>query len=125
MRQPQKKLAHKKFDFDVFNTGLHEKNSCGTNGCMAGELPAVFPKHWIWVCNGVYRKNIKNNSSFFEEASEYFGIKVMEVFHLFYPDRQNVLIDLFFYTHSKLHREATKKQVVDNLERFLKIKNIL
>lgn len=121
MNQPQKNLAHKKFDFNIFNDGFKEKNECGTSGCMAGELPAVFPRSWGWSRFNVY---LKNNSSGItvQDLAIYFGLTGAEMRHLFIPGGQSDFIDPNCET---LPPEAKRAEVVANLKRFLKLKQIL
>jgi len=125
MRQPQSKLAHKKFNFDVFNSllGTTEDNPCGTMGCMAGELPAIDPRNWCWVESDIRRKG--GIAIIQTDLKEYFGLDYFEVRHLFYPSYQSDLIDPYYECHARLDSDATKAQVVANLRRFLKIKGIL
>ena len=71
MAQPQKKLGHKIFNFSIYND---ETNSCGTAGCMAGELPILFPHSWVfnyWF--GISRKNKFQNEEMYqcEETTEF------------------------------------------------------
>lgn len=120
MKQPQKNLAHKKFDFSVWNACANERNECGTNGCMAGELPAIFPKYWQWEKGGLSYKG--NHNLEIKGIAEFFGISMNEACHLFIPMAQLLTID----PKSKpLDADAKKSQVVANLKRFLIIKGIL
>lgn len=114
MRQPQRNLAHKKFNFGKWNGGVEGKNVCGTNGCMGGELPAIF-KSWHWDGSNIkHSKDIK--------ISEFFGLTPGECQHLFIPFGQSIEIDPKSHV---LGSFATKKEVVSNLKRFLKLKHIL
>lgn len=124
MRQPQKKLAHKKFSFSYFNctfpNGNVDKNGCGTCGCMAGELPAIFPKYWKWRPGGlVYTESDEKE---LPALKEFFGLTVSEAAHLFLPGYQSTYIDK---KTQMMGKYSTKRQVVANLRRFLKIKGII
>lgn len=130
MRQPQKKLGNDKFDFSVYKDYI----SCGTCGCMAGELPYIFPRMWefdtinyidilisVRLRQGQHGDRFSSKSEI-AQLSEFFGISYDEASHLFQPNGQSLGID----PRSKLlERSATKRQVVANLRRFLKIKGIL
>lgn len=134
MNQPQKNLAHKKFDFSQFNAigdsgYCFSHNGCRTNGCMAGELPAIFPRSWEWVGSQI---NLKSSMycSTKSQLGEFFGIEYWEAAHLFYPGDQinhKTAVEGEFYDPkgSILYTNASKREVVANLRRFLKIKNIL
>lgn len=124
IQQPQKKLAHKRFDFGTFNTVSASTNKCGTNGCMMGELPMLFPNKWEWHDDKVLL--IKGSSySVNMDLSSFFGLTDEEVEHITYPGMQHIEIDPYYEKHDELSTSATKRQVVANLRRFLKIKGIL
>lgn len=129
MKQPQKKLAHKKFSFNDFNRSPEcnydiPKNECGTVGCMAGELPAIFPSIWKWDSYWIaMKRGIANNTVY--NLATFFGINILEVRHLFYPNLQDKKIDPYWKNKQYLTPSATKREVVKNLERFLKIKGVL
>jgi hypothetical protein len=117
MEQPQRKLAHKKFGFYSFNSLFKEADKCGTIGCMAGELPALFPEDWSWNFNFIELKGSCYLSTI-EQLAFFFGLTKLETQHLFYPGRQ-------FAEEPQLKNYSTKAQVVKNFKKFLIEKNIL
>lgn len=124
MNQSQKKLAHKEFYFGAWNLdypGGIRDNVCGTNGCMAGELPALFPRSFKWRWNGIVL--VSQNLHDIAALKFFFGLSSAEVWHLFLPGGQSKAIDPGLRKY--LRNNSTKKQVVNNLARFLKINEIL
>ncbi len=98
MIQPQRKLGHKKFDFNHFNDGL---DICGTMGCMAGELPILYPDEWLF--DGIFvRLTHGEMMRVADDLTEFFNIPIDEVYHLFYPWSQNSKIYPYFLKHSEL-----------------------
>lgn len=126
MVQPQEKLAHKVFDFEHFNIELDnfdlEENICGTVGCMAGELPYIFPCDWKWVGNNILFINSESFYSSTGNIKTFFGLNTSEVYHLFHPVSQSKYIDP---NATILYSDATKEEVVNNLRSFMMIKGIL
>lgn len=128
MKQHQGKLYHKKFDFGTyFNTC-----SYGTCGCMAGELPTIFPKYWRWISQStiqylypIMTQYSPNFHYVFPNIKSFFGITDSEAHHLFSPGKQLAYIDKYYRNHDVLSTRATKRQVVANLHRFLKIKGVI
>jgi len=119
------KLSVKEFNFGTFR----DDTICGTSGCMGGELPVVFTE---WTLSryktGAWYPILKetkddperlgmapSNTTFIDDAAKFFGLERDEITRLFYPsgglfgpDEQVGLGD-----------EATRKEVADQLERFL------
>ena len=110
MRQPQEKLGHQTFDFTQFND---ERNVCGTSGCMAGELPIIFPDNWYF--DSLKEVRIIDSLDFHVKTDlvEFFNIPIDEVYHLFYPESQDSKIDPYYLNHSELKMSATKEEVVE------------
>ena len=129
MLQPQEKLGHEKFDFRQFNDALSMCGTagcmCGTAGCMGGELPIVFPDHWVFYKQTLVRLRRRKNIYTNEDFASFFNITISESVHLFYPKGQSKSIDPYFLNHNELSVDATKEEVVENLRRFLVIKNVL
>lgn len=97
LAQPQEKLAHDKFCFDVWN-GQPSRASkkkfatrgCGTAGCAFGELPYLFPDEFMWGDGCVIRtKPTSSPHNIVDGSSNFFGLTSAESLHLFMPNNQN------------------------------------
>lgn len=123
MCQPQRKLAHKKFDFGHYNINLNltvEAGRCGTCGCMAGELPVLYPKYWSWYGFGLWYSPSKSENEV-QSLAEFFGLNYDEVGHIFIPGLQSKSVD----PGAKLLSEySSKSKVLNNFKNFLQIKGI-
>ena len=122
MTQPQSKLGHEMFFFGCFNNKV---NACGTMGCMAGELPVIFPNDWYFDEYKDVRLIHGLNFGVKIDLKEFFNITKHEAEHLFYPGMQDSKIDPYFFDHRDLPPISAKEAVVENLRRFLVIKGIL
>lgn len=111
--------GHKNFDFSCFNNtyGRCASNKCGTNGCMAGELPIIWPKYWEFNFFGEVNLRNKTPGLTTNDLMKFFDLEHHEVQHLFYPNMQ-----YSNYTKKQLTVDSTLKEVVNNLEKFIKIK---
>ncbi len=137
--------GHKQFNFGCFNAyDLDVPNilsndpifeTCGTMGCMAGELPILFPNDWEFkACLGMTRPILseKNGdaktyytgginyikSSFISIAhqlSEFFDITIDEVGHIFYPCKE--LEDK--NCSNNLSRDSSLEDVLKNFKEYL------
>lgn len=141
------KLAHVKFDFSLVHRNgdkLTPKQKklgfCGTAGCAVGELPAVFPRTWSYkkASEDVdfkqepvvsYKGDVK--SCFINGGTEesridwnavqtFFGINENEKDHLFIPGGQEDCWMSPEASHSILHSNASRKEVAENIEWFIK-----
>lgn len=104
-------LSVDKFDFGTFR----DSNSCGTAGCMGGELPGLFPRLWRWDEDTPLLKDAAENSSFNESARRFFGLTKEQVDYLFYPRG-----DFRSGGNSRLPGTASRRQVTANLRRFIR-----
>ena len=110
-------LGHKQFDFGVINIGggLYE---CGTAGCAMGELPIVFPDHFMFGEDdgaSVPIRKDKHPGDWVDGVRLFFSIDGIEMNHLFYSFLQEPDI----YGGYPLHRDATKEQVALNMRIFV------
>jgi len=125
------KLSVDKFDFSTFRTEYTNIptviDSCGTAGCMAGELPAAFPGIWklhrtkLGSTSGYgsyYPVLVEGNfdiaggnQAFKHDAKVFFELSDDEVRYLFYPRED--------YAEGGLPDEATREEVADQLEYFI------
>lgn len=102
------KLGHKKFDYYVYNAGKYDKNGCGTIGCALGECPIIF-KDWIFESSTslpILKKKLFCEP--LESAEEFFGLNWQEARFLFMPN------------HNNLPDNATRKQVVAHIRKFVR-----
>lgn len=117
--------GHEKFDFywtnaieckDAFNKPSYfpQPNKCGTIGCYMGELPILFPDTFIFDERG----DPVTTKSSLESIKEFFSINLSELMHLFYPYNQYPEK----YGGKSLDGHATKEEVADNIEAFVKIR---
>lgn len=118
--QPQKLLLHDKFYFGTYEN----REGCKTLGCIAGELPAVFPKSWYFQNSVLFLKG-SSYVPITQDVAAFFDISYVEASHLTIPGQQTMSVDPYYMDHPVLPTTATKAQVVANLRRFLKIKGIL
>lgn len=111
------KLAHERFSFAYYNAnkdGIDPSfpvNKCGTMGCAVGEMPAIWPRLWMWQGNNV-RKLRSIDPLTGIHKYEWFGVKEEEYNHLFIPECQ-------FPWHYLLGNDATKEAVADNIAEFI------
>lgn len=145
------KLSFDRFDFSNYKQEYSKENSsesCETLGCMAGELPIIFPEYWAYHLDKAHtnllpRENtfelMKAYSVFLKESNGrvvyggstvndlelFFHLKEEEREHLFSPNGQSQLIDEYFLKNKKLGVRATKEEVTENLRRFLVLKGII
>lgn len=115
-------LSVDRFDFSVYRG---YSPNCGTSGCMAGELPAIYPGYWSWHTY-IYNKanpklvlkcpDYRPSKSITELLSVFFNIPQSAAEHLFVPNCQ--MPDI--YGGSDLSLEASKEQVTENLRQFIK-----
>ncbi len=125
----KRNLRHKEFRFRNFCTVLDTDNPakpyCGTAGCMGGEVPGIWPRHWKWV-EGVHGQSfypcLRNpsdptNTVTRYDLGEFFGLSESQTRHLFYPDWQNPEA----YGGQTLSHTATRKEVVDQLDTFIRL----
>lgn len=104
---------HETFDFSYFYTEL----SCGTAGCMAGELPTIWPDHWNFDHNGFSTIHLKEYviGGTPSQLSAWFSITTKMVDHLFYQDSQSIEL----YGGEVLTAQSTLEQVTNNLKLFI------
>lgn len=120
MEQPQEKLGHKEFDFEIYDNGYG--GECGTAGCMAGELPFIWPDKWRLCTSPLKNHPILKGGSVYILSTEWhlmqwFGLDAGMVKHLFYPHFQ----DTDKYGGKKMLNSSSKKEeVVENLREFIK-----
>lgn len=120
LRQPQGLLAHRVFNFCVYNRGFIDHNTgCGTHGCAMGECPAIWPERWKWEGSSVcYRRKPRGVGPKFrawspvESGMHFFGISEKLYNLLFVPkwNEQGV---------GQLPEVATKEEVADNIEKYV------
>ena len=108
-------LGHKVFDFSTVND--HTPNKCGTNGCLIGEMPIIFPKEWYFGEEGYPRLFNDDDFGISERMRYFLGIDYSAINHLFFPNHQ--LTDLF--NGEILGRNATRYEVAKNIREFLKL----
>jgi hypothetical protein len=121
-------LGHAQFHFMYINADAYgielTENGCGTMGCAMGECPTAFPEEWHWVdgvprlvnCTDPPRMGCYRWMDVRKHACEFFEIATLQAEHLFLPRSQR--IDL--YGGQWLRKDATKEQVADNIEAFVK-----
>lgn len=116
------KRHHAQFAFHAFNIPLADEADepdCGTAGCMAGELPTLFPDHWKWVGEGTHSepklRGLKCTALVPEQLGAFFGLSLEAVHHLFYPRRQNTKL----FGGGKLQSFSPLEAVTANLETFI------
>jgi hypothetical protein len=95
--------GNRRFDFGVF------RSECGTAGCMAGELPAIWPEEWKFV-EGIIGfvpelKHPLSSNWTGDHIGEFFGIEFETARRIFYPSAFN-----------ELHGDSTREEVVANLQ---------
>jgi hypothetical protein len=115
-------LSVDKFDFGCFRN----KISCSTVGCMAGELPTVFPEDWTfkqrsdvrWMYFPVLKSkdDINPHSPFMNQISmrhleEFFELAPEQCSALFVPSDGD--------DGGRLTEEATREEVTENLKQFI------
>lgn len=124
------KGSGREFDFRTY------EDTCGTVGCLAGELPYLFPNYWgfssFFLAAGKFiflkerpkswKENKFSTKQPIEELAYFFSLSLIEVKHLFIPYSQSSNIDPYYKERYCLVGESTKKEVLENLERFIKIK---
>lgn len=124
------KGSGREFDFRTY------EDACGTVGCLAGELPYLFPKYWgfsaFFLAAGKFiflkerpkswKENKFSTKQPIEELAYFFNLSLIEAKHLFIPYSQNSNIDSYYKERYCLVGESTKEEVLENLERFIKIK---
>lgn len=120
-------VAHPVFDFNTYNANafsdennnLYPKEefkvrNCQTNGCMLGELPAIWPKNFGWDLSGIIEfKSEELRGS--KIAQDWFDLDTQEAYHLFMPNEQIPKE----YGGKYLDIHATKEEVIENLEIFI------
>ncbi len=120
------------FDFSTWNS----KNSiwktalgirCGTNGCLLGNAPLVWPNEWEYgmemgsdnkKCK--WAPNLKSNrgvNSVLASGVEWFGISMAQAEHIFQVNKQ---VSMFGNTpHIVLKGDASLQDVITVLDRFI------
>jgi hypothetical protein len=119
------KLSVDRFDFSQFRV----RAECGTSGCMAGELPAVFPEEWEhktrvhWCDPDIDYMVVRLKKAepvyagdFPVDAMDFFGLGYAEVLQLFYPASWVRL------PSGRLPETATREEVTANLKAFIEEK---
>jgi hypothetical protein len=98
--------GNRRFDFGTYRT------ACGTAGCMAGELPAIWPEEWTLVrCDFgsfPYLKGDDKRRDVSAHLSEWFGIEWKTARRIFYPAEFNRLTGL-----------SSRGEVVENLRQVI------
>jgi hypothetical protein len=129
------KLAHKKFNFGVWNGDQSGDqlyvNGCGYCGCAIGECPAVFKRDWMFRGGMPRLRNAsaaplatKNWLGEFtrdwprDSAVAWFGINQYELDHLFLPKQQKPEA----YGGKRLKDTASPAQVARNIRAFVAVK---
>ncbi len=116
---------HTEFSFATFcswalgnlgNAQGKAKPYCGTAGCMGGELPGLFPRHWEWGGDNRPRLKVHPCLTPAGDLSAFFSLTDNEVRHLFYPLGQ----DTDSFGGEDLPSHATADEVADNLEIFIR-----
>jgi hypothetical protein len=118
-------LHHKRFDISMYSN--HAPDHCDSRGCALGECPSLFPKDWEW---SDYYDGDKKLPSFptlkeyhnlraWECAKIYFGISLIEAYHLFRSDSQYP--NVFGGKHISF--DATRDDVANNIRDFIKKNN--
>jgi hypothetical protein len=106
----QSELGHKTFDFSCF------ENYCGTAGCLAGELPFLYPDRWVF--NESKEPTLIGRSYTDASLEIWFDLQIDEINHLFYPTCQKTKL----FGGKRLGFESEKLQVLSNLRSFIKRK---
>jgi hypothetical protein len=110
------RLEHKEFFFGNWNTDERhaqlQENGCGFAGCAIGECPKVFPDNWEWRDGFPAIVGGDSVNASFRKASGFFGVSEKWFRHLFTPGGQ-------LWPFARLPREATRKEVADNIEVFV------
>jgi hypothetical protein len=110
------KLSVRRFDFRII------RNDCGTAGCMAGELPGLFPEWEFFLkpdfsdAPGVRLKGEFSDLGLIYGAMWFFGLERTEVLDLFFPAGP------LEETAGRLPYEATREEVAANLRKFIRRK---
>lgn len=113
------KLGHKKFDFSTWNEGKTPGSMparrCGYAGCAIGECPIIWPKAWKFDGYGDPSLTGRHFSDVSTCATEWFGVLLDEVQHLFVPNCQNPRR----FGGQTLGNYATRDEVAANLRAFV------
>ncbi len=123
-RKPANRL-HAHWAFDTFNAEEQEAPlvtgrapdgravpNCGTEGCVAGELPAIDPA-WYFDCHGNLLYDNFTRYSPRMAMAEYFGLDDREVSLLFYPRGS------FSSVGDALPADSPLDDVLDHIQKFL------
>jgi hypothetical protein len=119
----KKNRGHKIFDFRVFNYWDSysdiNSNSCGTSGCLAGELPVFDPINWEFDKELIKLKSHNKPGDFLgihleSHLMSYFDLTLYQIEHLFFPEHQQC--DLF--GGKKLYEDSTLEEVLNNAQIF-------
>lgn len=121
------KLGHKVFDYGRFNAVLvggsfisPTAHKCGTHGCAAGECPIIWPHEWHFDEAGSPKLSGLPSAvpSFTNQSlSQFFGLDILMVKHLFYPNQQ----DPGEFGGHVLGSFATKNEVAANIRAFIQL----
>jgi hypothetical protein len=110
-------LSVDKFDFATFK----QVETCGTMGCMAGELPTLFPEKWrfqeILFSSPLlqYLHNEEWTDYIRRSLSDFFSLSSEQTYRLFYPSYDS-------WDENKgcvLGEDATREEVTENLRQFI------
>lgn len=106
-------LGHSKFDFNIVHRDSPDPDDImgyGSAGCVIGEFPFIFPEKYTQ--KQIFDRHISHQV---DGIMSYLGISYNDFYYLFYPHGS-------FRCDNLLSEFATKEQVADNIEKFIKIK---
>lgn len=128
-----KNLAHKYFDFDVYNNDNSEEQNldinCGTHGCAIGELPAVFPNIFKHVRNEIPARvdlELSGETKRRKDIEKFLGLNIDEYEMLFIPNRSSLIENFNNHYNSELivlTSSATPEEVALNIYTFIVAKD--
>lgn len=111
------------FDFGSFRHTLgYALGACKTAGCMAGELPYVFPNDWVFEESSGLNTSYKlprllpsAGGRVIADLMTFFDIPEIAAEHIFYPGEQHEEL----FGGCKLYEKASLADVLDNMAIFL------
>ena len=119
----------KKFTFSTLSVGPITKQHCGTNGCVMGDFPVIFPRHFV-VRQGRYETSDNDVFLLGGTATVTWGQDLLNFLDIEYGESRQLFWPTYYndapWNQSNLAKRPdrlTAKQVAKAIRRFIKWKD--